>query len=62
VRAVDAQTSGGLLLAVPPENEAALLDALKARGTPSAVTIGRLTAETPGSVRVLRNLPGGSDA
>jgi selenide,water dikinase len=56
--AVDAQTSGGLLLAVPPENEAALLDALRARGTPSAVTIGRFTAHTPGYVRVLRTLPG----
>lgn len=56
--AVDAQTSGGLLLAVPPENEAPLLDALRARGTPSAVTIGRFTALTPGYVRVLRTLPG----
>ena len=30
----DAQTSGGLLLAVPPENEAALVEALRAAGTP----------------------------
>jgi selenide,water dikinase len=57
VLAVDAQTSGGLLLAVPPENETPLLDALRARGTPAAVTIGRLTAQTPGYVRVLRDLP-----
>jgi selenide,water dikinase len=52
---VDAQTSGGLLLAVPPENEASLLDALRAEATPAAVTIGRLTAE-PGRIRVLRSL------
>ena len=32
---VDAQTSGGLLLAVPPENEAALLEALRAAETPA---------------------------
>jgi selenide,water dikinase len=57
VLAVDAQTSGGLLLAVPPENETPLLDALRTRGTPAAVTIGRLTAQTPGYVRVLRDLP-----
>ncbi len=40
---VDAQTSGGLLLAVPPENEAALLAGLRAEETPAAATIGRLT-------------------
>ncbi len=34
---VDAQTSGGLLLAVPAENEAALLAALKEERTPAAV-------------------------
>ena len=31
------------LLAVPPENEAALLEALRAEGTPAAAVIGRLT-------------------
>jgi selenide,water dikinase len=55
--AVDAQTSGGLLLAVPPENEAALLDSLRRQGTPSAVTIGRVTAEAPGYLRVVHTLP-----
>jgi len=55
--AVDAQTSGGLLLAVPPENEAALLDSLRRQGTPSAVTIGRVTAEAPGYLRVVHALP-----
>jgi selenide,water dikinase len=54
--AVDAQTSGGLLLAVPPENEGALLAALKEQGTPVAVTIGRLTSEHPGRLRVARTL------
>lgn len=56
--AVDAQTSGGLLLAVPPENEKALIAALRERGTPAAATIGRLTGETPGFVRVARQLSG----
>jgi selenide,water dikinase len=55
--AVDAQTSGGLLLAVPPENEQALLEALRARGTPFAVTIGRLTGENPGRLSVLSRAP-----
>jgi hydrogenase maturation factor len=53
---VDAQTSGGLLLAVPPENQAALLAALNAQATPAAATIGRLTAEHPGRLRVARTL------
>jgi selenide,water dikinase len=39
----DAQTSGGLLLAVPPERTAALLAALKAAGTPAAAVIGEVT-------------------
>jgi selenide,water dikinase len=50
----DAQTSGGLLLAVPPENEAALVEALRAAGTPAAAVIGRLTEGPAGSVRVVR--------
>ena len=45
---VDAQTSGGLLLAVPPENEAALLAALREAETPAAAVIGRLTAGPAG--------------
>ena len=51
---MDAQTSGGLLLAVPAENEAALLEALREERTPVAAVIGRLTAEAPGQVRVIR--------
>jgi len=53
---VDAQTSGGLLLAVPPEHEAALLTALRKAETPAAAVIGRLTAGPPGRVRVARTL------
>jgi selenide,water dikinase len=53
---VDAQTSGGLLLAVPAENEAALLAALREEQTPSAAVIGRIVAGTPGQVRVARRL------
>ena len=48
---MDAQTSGGLLLAVPAENEAALLAALKEEHTPAAAVIGRLMAGTPGQLR-----------
>jgi selenide, water dikinase len=54
--AVDAQTSGGLLLAVPPENERELHTALEAAGVSGAVTIGRLVREPVGQVRVLRTL------
>jgi selenide,water dikinase len=50
----DAQTSGGLLLAVPPENEAALVEALHAAGTPAAAVIGRLTEGPAGAVRVTK--------
>ena len=50
----DAQTSGGLLLAVPPENEPALVEALRAAGTPAAAVIGRLTDGPAGAVRVVR--------
>jgi selenide,water dikinase len=50
----DAQTSGGLLLAVPPENESALVEALRSAETPAAAVIGRLTEGPAGSVRVVR--------
>lgn len=53
---VDAQTSGGLLLAVPAENEAALLAALKEEKTPTAAVIGRVVAGKAGHVRVNRKL------
>jgi selenium donor protein len=53
---VDAQTSGGLLLAVPAENEAALLAALSEERTPAAAVIGRVVAGKAGQVRVNRKL------
>ncbi|MDE2898587.1 MAG: AIR synthase-related protein, partial [Chloroflexota bacterium] len=40
----DAQTSGGLLIAIPPEDEAALRQALERAGSPAAATVGRITA------------------
>jgi selenide,water dikinase len=52
----DAQTSGGLLLAVPAENEAALLEALRVAETPAAAVIGRLVAGPAGRIRVTRRL------
>jgi selenide,water dikinase len=54
---VDAQTSGGLLLAVPAENEAALVAALQEERTPAAAVIGRVVAGKPGQIRVSRQLP-----
>jgi selenide,water dikinase len=51
---VDAQTSGGLLLAVPPENEAALLAALREEQTPVAAVVGRIVAGPSGHIRVTR--------
>ncbi|MBA3893713.1 MAG: selenide, water dikinase SelD [Gemmatimonadales bacterium] len=56
VLCVDAQTSGGLLLAVPQENEAALLDALRDAQTPAAAVIGRIVAGPAGHIRVTRRL------
>jgi selenide,water dikinase len=53
---VDAQTSGGLLLAVPPENQAAILSALQEEGTPATAVIGRVVAGAAGQVRVVRRL------
>jgi selenide,water dikinase len=56
VLCVDAQTSGGLLLVVPPENRTALLDALREANTPAAAVIGRLVAGPAGHIRVARRL------
>jgi selenide,water dikinase len=50
----DAQTSGGLLLAVPRENEAALLAELESRGTPARAVIGEMVAGEAGRIRVER--------
>jgi selenide,water dikinase len=48
----DAQTSGGLLLAVAPERSGALLTALRRRDTLAAVVIGRTVEGPPGHIRV----------
>jgi len=48
----DAQTSGGLLLAVPAERADALITALKKEGTPAAARIGRVTAGPAGAITV----------
>jgi len=52
----DAQTSGGLLLAVDPERAAELVRALEARGTPAAAVVGRLEDGAPGSLEIVRRL------
>lgn len=49
----DPQTSGGLLIAVPPERAAELVDSLKVAGTPAAAIIGEITADLPGRIRVI---------
>jgi selenide,water dikinase len=48
----DAQTSGGLLIAVPEARTEALLAALSAEGTPASAVIGGLTAGHAGRVTV----------
>ena len=48
----DPQTSGGLLIAVPPDKADRLVDALKQAGTPIAARIGGLTTDLPGRIRV----------
>ncbi len=58
--ACDAQTSGGLLLAVAPERSAALLDALEREATPARAVVGRLTGAS-GVIRVGRGLALGTD-
>jgi selenide,water dikinase len=49
----DAQTSGGLLIAVPEERAEALLAALRARGVAAACRIGRFTGAGVGRIRVV---------
>jgi len=49
----DAQTSGGLLLAIPPDALAGLLDRLRDEGTLTQAVIGECTPE-PGRVTVTR--------
>jgi selenide,water dikinase len=49
----DAQTSGGLLLAVPAESEAQLVSELESRGTLARAVIGEVVAGEPGSIQVV---------
>jgi selenide,water dikinase len=49
----DAQTSGGLLLAVAPDAVDALVADLDSRGAPAAAVIGQLTDEAPGRMVVV---------
>lgn len=48
----DAQTSGGLLLAVDPARAADLVAALRERDTLAAAVVGRLVAGPPGTISV----------
>ena len=48
----DAQTSGGLLIAVPPQREAKLVQELQAAGTLAHAVIGEVVAGVPGSLEV----------
>lgn len=52
----DAQTSGGLLLAVAPERVGDLVEALRARKVPAAAVVGRLEDGPPGTLRIVRTL------
>lgn len=49
----DAQTSGGLLIAVSEERKGALLAELRSRGVSSAAVVGRITDEAPSTIRVV---------
>jgi len=49
----DAQTSGGLLIAVPAERSDALVAALRREATPAADVIGRVVRGAPGTIVVL---------
>jgi selenide,water dikinase len=48
----DAQTSGGLLIAVAAERAPALVNALESRGTLAAAVVGRTTAGSPGHIAI----------
>jgi selenide,water dikinase len=53
----DAQTSGGLLLAVSPERCDQLTAGLRARGTAAAAVVGRLEPGPPGRLRLSERRP-----
>ena len=49
----DAQTSGGLLIAVDPSRADDLVDALRAHDTPAAAVVGHTTPGAPGTIRIV---------
>jgi len=49
----DAQTSGGLVIAVAAERADALVAALGRERTPAAAVIGRVVSGTPGAIAVV---------
>jgi selenide, water dikinase len=51
----DAQTSGGLLAAVAPDQAEAMLSALHAAGVPEAAAIGEIESASPGKLFVERS-------
>ena len=51
----DAQTSGGLLLSVPPYRAVRLLDACRTRGTLASALVGEITAKPPGRRITVQN-------
>ena len=48
----DAQTSGGLLIAVPPQREAKLVQELQAAGTLAHAVVGEVVAGVPASLEI----------
>ncbi len=51
--ALDPQTSGGLLMALPADRAAALVDRLRSKGIDAATLVGRVTAAEEVSVRLV---------
>jgi selenide,water dikinase len=57
----DAQTSGGLLIAIPPERFKDLQDALGQRGVPGFL-VGRLVSGPPGRIHLLNEVSDGASS
>ena len=53
----DAQTSGGLLIAVDPSESDRLIEELEKRGTPAAHRIGRIVEDPSARIRVRKVRP-----
>ncbi len=54
----DAQTSGGLLIAIPPDRESLLLEELERNETPARAVIGELAPGEPGAIEVVARSSG----